>query len=385
MKVRQQTASLMPRHRACRTSPSALALLGAVVLCVSSSATVAANPSASPFRAARQDKEKEKDTVRLKDGKSDSGKIESENYVGVSLGGSKMVAWDKVQSIEYAGGTDYTAALQSLTAGKLEEALSEFEAIRAAPKVRPVLRQNAMFNIAQILQRQAKTDEAVSAYRELFDAFPEGRYLRAAGDGLVACLMSKKDPAGASAALDKIGDGAKGLDAFKPEIAVMRARLFEFSKKPAEAKAAYESAANAPGAVGQEAQLGLARCLALDGKGSDAEQACRKLVTADAPNYVLAGAWNGIGDVWSEQGRAKKDSEMLLDALTAYLRGVVQYAPLPGEPSIEYERALAGSARCFKFIAQLDTQKERKNRYEQFSQQRIELLKRDYPSSLFLE
>jgi len=374
---------MLNRQHESRTSQTTLALFGALVLCTSSSAAVAAKASASASSAARQ--EKEKDTVRLKDGKSDSGKIESEGYVGVSLGGAKIVTWDKVQSVEYAGGAEYTAALQLLTAGKLDDALAEFDTLKEAPKVRPVLKQNVMFNIAQILQRQGKTDEAVSAYRELFDAFPEGRYLRTAGDGLVACLMSKKDPAGASAALDKIGDGAKGVEAFKPELAVMRARLFEFGKKTTEAKAAYESAAGAAGAVGQEAQLGLARCLALDGKGADAEAACRKLVSVSAPNYVLAGAWNGIGDVWSEQGRAKKDSEMLLDALTAYLRGVVQYAPLPGEPSIEYERALAGSARCFKFIAQLDTQKERKNRYEQFARERVELLKRDYPSSLFLE
>lgn len=342
--------------------------------------------AAFAFSPAPLAQDKEKDTVQLREGKPESGKIESETYAGVTLG-TKLIPWSNVQSINYAEGTDYTAAMQSLSSGKLQEALGEFEAIKSAAKVRPVLRQHALFEIAQLQQRLGadNPDEAIAAYRELLTAFPEGRYLRAAGDGLVACLVAKKDMAGATAALDKIGEGAKGVEAFKPELAVMRGQLLEVSKKTAEAKAAYDSAASAPGAVGQEAQIGLARCLGLDGKAADAESAARKLTTADAPNYILAGAWNAIGDVWSEQGRSSKDTEALLSALFCYMRGVVQYAPLPGEPSIEFERALAGSGRAFKYLAQLQQNPTRKKEYEASSRARLDQLKRDYPSSLFLE
>src|SRR5262249_37000623 len=127
---------------------------------------------------------------------------------------------------------------------------------------------------------------------------------------------------------------------------------------------AYDEAQKAPGApptTALEAQLGLARCLQQEsGKAGEAEQQFRKLVTEDAPNAVLAGAWNGIGDITLAAGYAKKDQEKILDALYAYLRGVVQYTPAPGEATNEYERALAGTAKCFEFISQLETRTERK-------------------------
>jgi hypothetical protein len=41
-------------------------------------------------------------------------------------------------------------------------------------------------------------------------------------------------------------------------------------------------------------------------------------------------------------------------ALLSYLRGVVLYVPAQGEVTDEYERALAGSARAFKAIGELE-------------------------------
>ena len=71
-------------------------------------------------------------------------------------------------------------------------------------------------------------------------------------------------------------------------------------------------------------------------------------------------------------------------ALFAYLRSSVQYLPLPGEPTREYERALAGSARCFQYVADLEQKPERKELYTSRSRARIEQLRREYPESEFL-
>ena len=53
----------------------------------------------------------------------------------------------------------------------------------------------------------------------------------------------------------------------------------------------------------------------------------RVKVGANAPNYVLAGAANGLGDIWLAQGTTNRDADMIKDALLAYLRGKVIYVP----------------------------------------------------------
>ncbi len=334
------------------------------------------------------------DTIRLKDGQTRAGKIQSEDFGGVALslsrGAATVVPWKSIQSIQYAGAPEFTRAMEAFTAGSLTDAQTLFEGLKKDQKLRPVLRQQVLYHLALTNQRLGHVNEAIDGYLEVLKSFPKSRYLRSAGENLIACNLGKNDPAGADKALETLLTGAKaaGLESeFQVELGLLKGRVLEAQKKFSEARSAYSAAEKAPGAapgVVQAARLGLARCLQLENKTAEAEQQYRSLVTEDAPNAILAGAWNGIGEITMKEGFQKRDADKLLDALYAHLRGVVQYAPVAGEPTAEYERALAGSQKCFQFISDLEKNPERKKLYAERARQRGDQLKKEFPQSVYL-
>jgi hypothetical protein len=119
-------------------------------------------------------------------------------------------------------------------------------------------------------------------------------------------------------------------------------------------------------------------------KTADAEAKYRGLVSRDVPALVLAGAWNGLGDIMFAAGKAKPDADVITDALYAYLRGSVLYTPNPGESTLELERSLRGSADCFLALSQIETKPERKNLYAARAKDRIEYLQTKFPNSRYL-
>lgn len=336
----------------------------------------------------------DKDTVQLKDGKSDTGRIKSEDFGGLTLeakGGARVIEWSAIvpNGIVYSGSPEFTSAKESLDAGKFDDALAKLTELKADTKLRPPLRQNVLFYIAAIHQRQGKCDEAIADYKALAEAFPKSRYLMDIGEGLVNCHIAKKDPAGYAAATKALDDlSAAALSAgvengFGSGINVLKGRILEEQGKVAEAKAAYgvaEKASGVPLMIVQQARLGQARCLVLLKNKAEADVIYRKLVTEDAPNAILAGAWNGIGDLTKDEAYDKKDADKMLDALYAYLRGTVQYAPVPGESANEYKRALQGSANCFKFLAELETNADRKRVNTERARERLDQLKKEFPN-----
>jgi len=168
-------------------------------------------------------------------------------------------------------------------------------------------------------------------------------------------------------------------------VSVLRARLLEAQGNVAGAKAAYEAAEASGNLNGEQAAfagLGIARCLRLAGDLSGAEARFRKLVdSADSPRLVLAGAWNGLGELLLEQGRKKRDTEVLTLALYDYLRGVVVYLPLDGESTAEHQAALAGAALCCESIAQIDANPTVKQAYSQRASELREKSKKLYPNA----
>jgi tetratricopeptide (TPR) repeat protein len=326
------------------------------------------------------------DTVTLAGGEARSGTVEAEDHAGLTLksdGKTSTIGWDEVQSIEYGDAPDLVTALTALSGGRLEEAKGALELVASAEKLRPVLRQQVLFHTGWIEQRLGNLDAAIAAYQQLLDAFPTGRYLRPGAENLAACQLAKGDAGAAQAALEKAekdaGDAA-------PQIQLVKARIQESSGNAAGAKTIYESLqGSALPAVAQEARLGIARLLIEDGKKAEAEKILKEVVAEKAPPLVQSGAWNGLGDLFSEEGFAKRDSEKLLDGLYSYLRGVVQYKPLLGEPTTEYERALAGAARCFRYISELEQNAERKRLFANRAQQHLQRLKNEYPQSIYLE
>lgn len=335
------------------------------------------------------------DTVFLRDGSTETGKVVEEGFLGATLQadrGRKVLPWSAVQAIEYFDAPEELGAgMATLGAGNLEGALEQLRAVLATEKeadLRPMIVQQALFHLAYAHQRLGHAAEATAAYRDLAGRFPKGRYLRLAAENLIDLHVAKGDASGAQAALDAIAAGAKGLEGFDVQVALLNGTLLERQGKTAEARerfAAVESTAGAPAEAVKEAVLGRARLLLREGKAAEAEPIFRGLVGETAPARVHSGAWNGLGEVLSVEGRAKRDSERILDALYAYLRTVVQYKPQLGESTEEYERAMHGAATCFQYLSELEQSTERKKLMRDRSRERLEQLKRDYPNSTFLK
>jgi len=301
-------------------------------------------------------------------------------------GAKRTFPWSDVVAVTYGSTPELATAIEAFNAGRLDEALTQFQELRGG-KPRPPVLQQILLHQAMIHERQGHADEALKSWTELLTSFPKGHYLRRAADGVVGGLLAAGRGAEALPELDKIATGAQGVPGFAAEVDVLRGRVHLEQNDAAAAETSYkaaEAAADAPASAKQEARLGLGRCLALGGKKSDAEQVFRALSKEDAPPYVLAGAWNGLAAKWAEEGRAKPDIERLYEALYGYLRGVVQYVPRAGEPTQEYQRALAGAAECFRFISQLEKSPEKKRRYDQLADEHIAQLRAEYPNSPYL-
>ncbi|MCE9595234.1 MAG: tetratricopeptide repeat protein [Planctomycetes bacterium] len=345
---------------------------------------------ASPALAQKKDK----DSVQLKaGGKAEVGKITAEDFAGVSLeikaGQTKVIPWADVGSIDYSNAGALDEALEALNSGRLDEALASFEKVKTeAGKTRPVLQQHALYNTALILQRQGKFDAAAAAYKELFAAFPRGRYLRMAGENWISTLLAKGDNNAAEAAVATINLAAQGATGIEGDLAMLKARVSESKKSWADARTSYEAAEKAAPAgsdVAQEAKLGRARALVGEGKRADAETLLNDIKKTGTSNTVLAGAWNTLAELLTEDGRSKRNTEILVDALLMHLRGVVQYLPLPGASTREYERALAGASLVCKYISELETNGDRKRIYKQRSDEHLARLKKEFPNSSFLK
>jgi tetratricopeptide (TPR) repeat protein len=339
--------------------------------------------------AAAQDK----DTIQFKDGKSDTGLVKSEEYGGVAFnpakGAARTILWNEIapNGITYANALEYQSARDDLDAGKLPEALTKFEEILGDAKLRGVLKQNALYFSAMIHQRQGEFDAAIEGYKKLVADFPKSRWLMEVGENLVLCHMAKKDVAAAGKALDDLSTAATaaGVEAaFNSSVNVLKGRLFEEQQKYPEAQAAYgvvEKATGVPATVVQQARLGQARCLVASNKKPEAEALFRKLVAEDAPNTVLAGAWNGLGDLMLDDARkGGGDSEKLFDVLFCFLRGAVLYTPAPGESVAEYKRSLKSSAEVLKFISQVEKNPDRKKMYQQRAAEREDQFKKEFPN-----
>ncbi len=340
--------------------------------------------------ARAQDKQ---DTIQFKDGKTDTGLIKSEEYSGLAFnpakGAARTVEWKEVapNGITYGGSVEYQTAKDAFDGGKPQDALRGFEELLGDAKLRAVLKQNAEYFVATIRQRGGEFDKAIEMYQKLATDFPKSRWLMEIGEGLVVCHVAKKDIAGAGKALDTLSAAATsaGVEAsFNSAVNVLKGKLFEEQQKYAEAQAAYgvaEKATGVPATIAQQARLGLARCMVALNKKPEAEAAFRKIVSEDAPNVVLAGAWNGLGDLTVEDARShQNDPDKLLDAVYCYLRGVVQYAPVSGESNAEYKRALKGTADVFRFISQVEKNADRKKLYLERARERDEQFKKEFPS-----
>src|SRR5262245_66256433 len=117
------------------------------------------------------------DTLYLANGSTETGKVLDETWSGVSFqpekGAKKVVAWDTVQSIDYADAPeDLRSGLATLAAGNMDAAREQFQLLLGQEGNRPMIVQQALFHLAYAEQRLGKTAEADAGYVKLLKDFP---------------------------------------------------------------------------------------------------------------------------------------------------------------------------------------------------------------------
>jgi tetratricopeptide (TPR) repeat protein len=336
----------------------------------------------------------QQDKIVLKDGTQKVAKILSEDVDGLSYsleGGSAGVRWDKVDSIRYGSADKYYAAVDVFNAGRIDEALPMLQELAADTKMRPVLRQNVLFFLGLAHERQNKPDEALASYTQLLKDFPKSRYLLDVGSRMLAIYLARGDAAQASKSVEAAVSAAQAAG-LTPGVAagfgLLRGKLLEAQGKFDDATGTYNKTVSETGAepdVVLAAKLGIARCSQGAGRASEAEQRYREIIASDAPAEVLAGAWNGLGDLSFDPAYSKRDTEGLLDGLFAYLRGVVLYVPSRGSASTEHERSLAGASKAFKALGDLEKAADKKKTYLDRAKACGDQLAALYPNSIYLK
>ncbi|TAJ19291.1 MAG: tetratricopeptide repeat protein, partial [Planctomycetota bacterium] len=260
-----------------------------------------------------------KDVVALTDGKEKSGRIKSEDFssltIEIKAGQDETVPWADVKNVEYGSMPELANAVATFRNGKWDDAISACEGILQDKKVKPVAQQAALYHIAAALQKKGAVPESIDAYKKLFEAFPKSRYLRQGGEALANLYVASGDFTNAGASLDRLGQGASDIAEFKPHLALLKGRVLEMDgKRTANAREAYDAAEKGAGSnttLLQEAQIGKARCLLAENKLAEAEPIFRKLTNEKASSAVLAGAWNGIGAIYYEDGASKRQPERM--------------------------------------------------------------------------
>ncbi|MCC6408241.1 MAG: tetratricopeptide repeat protein [Planctomycetes bacterium] len=337
----------------------------------------------------------QQDRIVTKDGKEKIAKVVSEDYDGLTLavdgGGTTGLRWKTIESVRYASADKYYRALDAFATGSPDEALTQLEALAGDSKLRPVLRHGVLFHLARTYQKVGNADKALATYEALLEAFPKTRYLLTVGANLIALYRAKGTVGAGAKTLETrltAAQGGSNDPTLQAGIGVLRGAILEEQGKHADAQRVFESTASLSGAdaeVVAAAKLGLARCAQRAGRTSDADTRYRELVLAEAPNEVLAGAWNGLGDLAFEPALQKRDPLGLREALFAYLRGVVLYVPGREGATDEYERALAGTSKAFKALGELETDAERKKTFLDRSRRRRDELASNYPQSRYLK
>ena len=337
------------------------------------------------------------DKVKLRNGTVEEGRIESEEYNVLVMKAKKgkeekplRLNWDDIADVNYGGAVEYTQAVNQVTSGNYAAAVSKLEALAANANFRKELKPLVMLQLAQTQQRMGKFADAATALLKLVESNPKSRYIVPAAQAIVDCYIALNDPATGSTAIEAVSKAATdaGVDSmFLVVFDYFRGRLKEAQKDLVGAKVKYQAAAAARGAPVSwtaMAKLGLARCEVAEGRTDQANKAYRELIDLDVGNEVLAGAWNGLADIIHQDATKAKNAEQLTNALLMYLRGVVEYGPVPGEGTGEYERSLASAARVFQQLSELETDDARKKQSTQRSKQRLDQLRKEFPSSIYL-
>lgn len=350
---------------------------------------------ASVFAAPARAQEEGTDKITKTDKTTQSGTITSEDLLGcnVTISGTKAnitLRWKDIKSVDYFGSPEFKRAKGQVDAGSSNEAIPLLEELRKKAELRAILKPHVLNLLGSAYMREGQFDKAIEVYSDLFKQFPKCQFLvTGGGENLINAYLAKNATKDAQTALDALYAGMKSVGGDTTPLNMLRGRVQEATPDFSGAAGSYKivlDASTSDDGMKAAAELGIARCFAGQRKLTEAEAKYRLLIPrTELPALVLAGAWNGLGDIAFANGKAKQDGEAITVALYDYLRGCVQYTPLSGEPTTEYERAIRGAADCFKAISEIESKDaKRAALFRARAQERLEYLQTKFPNSPYL-
>ncbi len=339
------------------------------------------------------------DTVVLADKKEKTGQVVKETYKEVSLqdakGAAENIPIANVSVVRFGDSPAFIGAGDAACGrGDYGKALETYKVGLAgidAKKIRPIFRQYALFGIARALGGQRKNDDAVKAFNDLLSKEPDTKFLRETHLGLIAALRAKPDPAGASAAVKRAADEAKskGLgDEFAVRVDLQKAGLLEDEKKWPEAHSEYSGllkrADKFPNLTGV-ARLGMGRSIMNNKEIEKAKGYFLELSKTATTRFLLAGAYNGLGDCAYKAAEVSKKADDYREALLMYSKAGVLGFPAPGELTAEHERSIFLAGCCNQALAGLFKEEAARQFFLRVAEQAFRELVAEYPRSEHVE
>lgn len=274
---------------------------------------------------------------------SDDVKIVEATYetVKLSKGGSKPAAQvTQLASLDAARNETFAQAMNDASSKLFVEASEGFRA--AAGELKDYAKQEALYRAMQAAEGTGDAGRATAAADELLGAFPKTFYFCDAQILKAKVAAIKGDIAGAGAALDAVKNAPamNVRDSYRAQYTKVSLTL-ELQRKYEQAASEYrvliasmerEKEAAAVLVTKQRCQVGLGNCLLALRKDKEARPYFVQ-ATESRDADVLAGAYNGLGDVALTEARTLKDAKQLNEAkakleneaILHYLRVSVKY------------------------------------------------------------
>lgn len=295
---------------------------------------------------------------------SEDTKITEATYetVKLSKGGSRPAALvAQLASFEALRNETYTQAMNDASSGLFVEASEGFRA--AAGELKDFAKQDALYRAMLAAGQTGDAGRATAAADELLTAFPKSFYLCDAQILKAKIAAIKGDLAATGAALDAVKNaaGMNVRDSYRAQHMKVSLTL-ELQRKYEQAASEYrvligsmerEKDAAAVVVSKQRCQVGLGNCLLALRKDKEARTFFVQ-ATESRDADVLAGAYNGLGDVALTEARALKDAKQLAEAkakleneaILHYLRVSLKYRNDVTDTSVVL-RAMENQAAVF--------------------------------------
>jgi len=276
----------------------------------------------------------------------------------------KIVSTDRLTNGAFA------QAMNDAASSYFQEASDGFAA--AAAELNGFGKQLALFYRVQMLANMGEPGAVLGAIDDLLAAFPKSYFFVDVQVIRAKVALSKGDTEGATKALEavKTAPGMNARDALRAEWTRVYLTL-ELGRKYEDAGAAYRAlvtaAEKAPDGQGevtkQRALVGLGSCLVMTKKEAEAKPFFDK-ATESRNSDVLAGAYNGLGNVavaeakaLREAGKLPEAKAKLEEAVLHFLRVSVKYKTEIDEPGAVLD-SLGNLTKVFAALFEMSGNKD---------------------------